>query len=408
MHGVLNMRQLTNLRFFHQASRLSAGRASYRIPQSLRAAEPQITASSRASQTNVNIPRIDPALLRILPTPTIMPIIRNLYLEPILLPFLPIATLVAALYFFSPERETPVLHAPIDLNSQSRKNFMVSSDNYIRVGDKPKGDLSGEIVEDKFDKTKRYLKKGAPHLKGLLQEFLISEFLEMIRPGIQPESLIMQELQEDGQARFYTLSRMYPNTMDLEDFVKQGDWKEKLAKKPLIGFEVALAADNIFAKQQDMKLANYIVTEKEDGFYVASIDHECAGANLFSFLNQRLFSIDITGLILGVRDLHPKNEDNHAGLAGDPRAREFMLEASKFMDENNIIEFYKKIAAADTKNITALISSIDGTGGLITALETHPYFMEIADIQAGAVKFLYNYASEKSIEEENIAPNPMR
>ncbi len=399
------MRHLTNLRFFTQALRLRASSANYRNLHSPRTTEPQTTASSRAVQTNVNMPQRHAAPLRILPTPTLMPRMSNLYLDSPLLPIFPLAMMVAAAFYFSnPERETPILHAPIDLNSQSRKKFMVSSENYIRVGKKPKGDLSGEIVEDKFDKTKRYLKKGAPHLEGFLQEFLISEFLEMIRPGVQPESLIMQEIQENGEARFYTLSRMYPNTMDLEDFVKQDDWKEKLAKKPLIGFEVALAADNIFAKQQDMKLANYIVTEKEDGYYVASIDHECAGASPLSFINKRLFSIDIDFLTRGVRDLQPKDEYNHAGLAGDPRAKEFMNEAKKFMDVNNVIDFYQKVVAADTTNLTALISSIDGTGGLINALETHSYFMEIADIQAGAVKFLYNLASKKSIEAENIAP----
>ena len=226
----------------------------------------------------------------------------------------------------------------------------------------------------------------------------------MIRPGIQPASLIMQEMQPDGTARFYTLSRMHDNTMDLEDFVRQGDWKEKLATKPLIGFEVALAADNAFAKQRDMKLANYIVTEKEDGFYVAAIDHECAGVTFLGVLNRTLFTTDINLLVRGVRDLYPKDEDNHAGLAGDERAKEFVREARKFMKEENVLKLYKQFAEADTSKITALINSIDGEKGLITAMQTHKYFDEVRGIQEGARKFIYDHAMACALEAEGEDP----
>lgn len=302
-------------------------------------------------------------------------------------------------YLANQPRETKILHAPIDLSYYNRATFIVHSTEYIEVGRKPKGDLSGAIVEDK--EGRRYLKKGAKDLNGLLEEFLISDFLAMLYPGIQPESLIMQETQADGRARFYTLSRMYENSMDLEAFVRLGDWKEKLMKKPLIGFEIALAADNAFAKQQDMKLANYVVIEREDGYYVVSIDHECAGTNYFNIANSIVFTTDIDKLVRGVRDLYPADEHNRAGLAGKPEAKEFMSLARTFMNEENVLSFYQKIAEAKISKVTDLISSINGVEGLITALQTHKYFDEVATVQSSAVKFMYDHFVSKKIKDED-------
>lgn len=286
------------------------------------------------------------------------------------------------IYMVNQPREQNILHDPIDLSCKKSDNFIVSSANYFYVGKKIKGDLSGAIVQDK--EGRRYLKKGAKNLNALVKEFLISEILAMIYPGLQPESLIMQEMKPTGKAQFYTLSRIYDNTMDLEAFIRQGDWKEKLAKKPLIGFEVALAADNAFAKQQDMKYANYIIQERDDGYYVASIDHEFAGAGFMSFANQTVFTTDIDNLTRGVRDLYDASEDNHAGLAGDPRAHEFMIEAKRFMKEEAIMTFYESLSQMDIKKADSFIENLEGTHGLISTDEGYKFFDEIEAVKLGA------------------------
>lgn len=281
-------------------------------------------------------------------------------------------------------REQDILHDPVDMTYKNCRDVIVSSESYSYVGTKPKGDLSGAIVQDQ--EGRRYLKKGAKNLNALVQEFLISDVLAMIYPTIQPESLIMQEIKPNGKAQFFTLSRIYDKTMDLEAFIRQDDWREKLAKKPLRGFEIALAADHAFAKQQDMKYANYIIQERDDAYYVASIDHECAGTSFMSFCNRTTFTIDIETLTRSVRDLYEKSDDNHAGLAGDPRAQEFMDVAKQFMSEEVILSFYAQLANLDIKNAKSFIENINGAHGLITTFDQHRFFEEIINVQQGAQK----------------------
>lgn len=391
-------------RFFTQTTSTARASGMRRIiPQTdIRAQNPTHLALGTQSGTIaparlVQIAHPQQSPQRILANSSFRSLLELTNLDVILYISAPMAALVAFIFYLNPPRETPVTHSKIDISSENRKEFMVDSSKFKRVGDKPKGELSGEIVEDELGN--RYLKKGAQHLNGLLQEFLISEFLSMIYPGVQPDSLIMQEIQADDTARFYTLSRMFPNSMDLEEFVRQGDWKEKLANKPLKNFDVALAADFALGKARDMKLANYIIIEKDDGYYVATIDHEYAGDSYFGFY-QPICTTDITKLCRGVNDIYPPDEYNKSGLAGDPRAVEFMQEASKFMDEKNVLAFYQKIVDANTTHITALISSIDGTGGLLTALETHPYFNQLATLQERARKFLYSHAVAEAVKAE--------
>ncbi len=317
-------------------------------------------------------------------------------------PFLVLVGAIALLdHYSNPPREVEILHAPIEIKSQGSKKYIVNGGDYSYVAPKPKGDLSGAIVQDK--EGRRYLKKGAPHLNGLLQEFFISNLLHMARPEAQPEALILQEILPDGKARFFTLSRIYENSMDLEEFIRLGGWKEKLAQKPLIGMEVALAADNIMAKQKDTKLANILITETENGFQVGTIDHECAGASMWSFINRVRFTLNLDELSACVRDLYPPSEHNKSGLAGDPRAKEFMLEAKKFMKEDNVLAFYTRLTEVPIVECMALLAAVYQGDGLLPAIEMHQYFSQLEEFQALTREFLLNHELEMAVQAEEAS-----
>ncbi len=303
--------------------------------------------------------------------------------------------------FDSGEKE--IKHNPMDLKSNNHHGYIVDAKDFIVTGTKIKGELSGCVVED--SKTgSRYLKKGARSLNALIKEFLISNFLYMLRPEEQPNSLLMEEIQPDGSARFYTLSRISPNSMDLEDFISRTNWRENLSKKPLLGFEVAMAADLLFAKQQDMKFANYIVIEKENCYIVACIDHEKSGQ---SVVHKTTFVDNIDEDFLShIVDLNDKGQEYRVGLYNNPDAREFIKVAQKFMKMENIQEFYKQVAFANPQKIVHLVRDIDGKDSIIDEINGHKYMKELLSIceQAAIVSFQADGIEDKPLINRPLSP----
>lgn len=296
-------------------------------------------------------------------------------------------------------REVEIIYRVGEIQKNSNYSVIVDAENYQYVGPKPAGELSGSVVQDK--KTgMQYLLKGAKSKDALIKEFLISDFLAAVRPDEQPPSLIMEERHLDGNARFYTLSRMYPNSMDLSQFVSEGNVAEKLAKKPMIGFEVALASDFMFAKQADIKLANLIVIEKEHAYVVATIDHEMSGEG---FHAKREFTTDIDKLISGIRDVNGSMDgENPMDLIDTEAAKEFVKIAKQFMRVENIEEFYRKIGSTNPRKFTDMVKCVDGYSGLLNHIEGHKYMAELLTISKEAQLFMYDRDSEKE-EAEAVA-----
>lgn len=290
----------------------------------------------------------------------------------------------ALLYIFKDylrPRERLILQPSIDLKKNPHHGYIVDQNDFEYVGPKPAGELSGFLV--KHTKTgKVYLMKGASSKRTLIEEFLISTFLQKMRPGEQPSSLIMEHKLPGGQARLFTLSEIMPNSMDLKMFVMDANYKSKLASKPLIGFELALAGDLLFQKQADMKFSNYIVIETNDAFIVASIDHEMTGSGIKA---KRILTNNLHELIRPLRDIDTLTEsDDPQQYAAATTAGEFTTYAMQYMDPHKVEEFYEKVARFDIKEMKDIIDYISGENGVIDANDATAYLQEIAGITNAA------------------------
>jgi hypothetical protein len=258
------------------------------------------------------------------------------------------------------------------------------------------GSLNASLLKNK-QSGKLYLKKGAKSRDALIREVAVSRALAILRPGIQPQSLLMQEVQSDGSVRFYTLSEISPNSMDLEDFAKQGNCAEKLAKKPMEGLEVALAIDALFSKQSDTKLANLILIEKEDRYVVASIDHEQACSTMFSRYNQEVATKDLDRLVGYLRDLHaPEDGVPKVGMMGDPRAVNFVKTARKQMRSESVVEFYKAFAEADFSPLVDELRLMSKFSNIVTKADVIYYKKRLAGMQVKAQALVDSAAREQS------------
>lgn len=297
-------------------------------------------------------------------------------------------------------RQNKITGSYINLSEDNHSGLIVSSEEFEYVKEKNKGELDGNYVRHKKD-GKLYLKKGAQSKHMLVAEFLISDFLNMVREE-QPKCLILQEKQADGSAEFFTLSEIHDNTMDLEDFIKLTNWRENLKKKPLVGFEIAIASDLMFSKEKDMKYANYLVTETADAYVVTAIDHEFSGDGFFA---KQVFSYDIAEISKYIIDLYPANDFNRSEMAGDIRGIEFMefVLKNQFMHKENIIQFYKMVSHVNMRNVQKLIDTIDKNNEVITKKQGREFENMMQSVQMGAKKFCDNIEfNEKNLRTAKI------
>ncbi|CDZ76354.1 hypothetical protein BN59_00622 [Legionella massiliensis] len=196
-----------------------------------------------------------------------------------------------------------------------------------------------------------YVKKGAHSRSDLVKELMVSNALHKIRED-QPECLIMQTPIKNG-FQYHTLSRKFDHTQDVEEFVRNGRIDE-LKKKEVIGLADTLITDQIFGKQSDTKLANMVVRDEQDKLIFTSIDHERAvNPNSFRFFHPTppIYTKNKSTLVRSINDLGEQSEDNHAGLAGDPRAKEFCKVAESVMNNSDIDNYYQKVAAANLSSV---------------------------------------------------------
>jgi hypothetical protein len=210
-----------------------------------------------------------------------------------------------------------------------------NSSEFKEIGKPIHGTLSSSYVQH-TESGNIYVKKGAHSRVDLVKEVMVSNALHKIRKD-QPECLIMQTPLKNG-FQYHTLSRKFENTQDVEEFVRNGRIDE-LKEKEVIGLGDTLVTDQILGKQSDTKLANMVVREEQDKLVFTSIDHERAvNPTSYRFFHPTLpvYTKNKSILIQSINDLGEKSEDNHAGLAGDPRAKEFGKLAESVINNRDI------------------------------------------------------------------------
>lgn len=266
--------------------------------------------------------------------------------------------------------------------------------------DKPiHGTLSSSYVRHK-NTGNMYVKKGAHSREDMIKEFMISNALHEIREE-QPECLIMQTNNGNG-FQYHTLSRKFPNTHDVEEFVRQGRIDE-LKKKKVVGLEDSLVTDQIFGKQSDTKLANMVVRDDKDKLVFTTIDHERAVTPTgFSFFNPTtpMYPKNKSTLIRSIHDLGERSDDNHAGLAGDPRAKEFGEMAENAMDNKEIGNYYKKVATTNFSHVIEQCNKLakSSNNSLARQSDCVGYQLFFNEMQKKA------YETIERIERENNSP----
>lgn len=174
-----------------------------------------------------------------------------------------------------------------------------------------------------------------------------------------------------------------------------------MAKKPMIGFDTALALTGVIAGQQDCKFANMIITEYEDHYEVGVIDFELSGTSYFGkIFNRHEYTTHLPSLVHYIRELHDQNDEFNLvkfKLSGDPRGREFVQYAlSHAMNEENVINLYRKIAETDfiTPSIARLESLYSENTGLVTRSEIRAWKAELTRWQSEALRFVQEYDEE--------------
>ncbi|AAU27399.1 TPA: Dot/Icm T4SS effector RavT [Legionella pneumophila] len=235
------------------------------------------------------------------------------------------------------------------------EDLVKNSSEFKEIGRPIHGTLSSSYVQH-IETGNIYVKKGAHSRRDLVKELMVSNALHKIRED-QPECLIMQTPIKNG-FQYHTLSRKFDHTQDVEEFVRNGRIDE-LRKKEVIGLGDTLITDHIFGKQSDTKLANMVVRDKQDKLIFTSIDHERAvNPTSFSFFHPTppIYTKNKSTLIRSINDLGEQSEDNHAGLAGDPRAKEFGEVVENVINNLDIDNYYQKVA---TTNLSSVISQCE-------------------------------------------------
>ena len=226
------------------------------------------------------------------------------------------------------------------------EDLVINSSAVTETGKPVHGTLPASFVQDK-NTGNTYVKKGAHSRANLVKELMYSNALHAIDPA-QPPCLLMQTAGSD-RVQFHTLSQKYDGTQDVEEFVDQGR-TEELKDKKVAGLEAALIADHMLGKLSDTKLANMVAQTVDDELVFTTIDHE-RGINPSGFgffqANRPSYPTTTAELVNSIHDLYEPSEENRAGLAGDPRAREFGDLAEAVMSRENMKTYYEKVATAD-------------------------------------------------------------
>lgn len=228
-------------------------------------------------------------------------------------------------------------------------DIVKDASQFEMIGEPNHGSLSARVVKD-MKTGHEYVEKAAHSRKNLVKEFMYANFLHLVRKD-QPECLILQNEDKRG-THFHTLSRKYPNSQDIENFIRLGKLND-LKNKKVAGLEESLLGDQIIGKQLDTKLANLIIRETDDEFKISTIDNERAVDPAMGVLNfgRIKFPTQPSVLVSAISDLSYPSADNTSGLAGDPRAKEFGNIAITSMTSEKITDYYADVARADTHSL---------------------------------------------------------
>jgi len=242
------------------------------------------------------------------------------------------------------------------------KDLVMDSSQFEVLGEAEHGSLHAKFVKD-IANGEEYVKKGAHSRSDFVKEYMTGNFLHLIRPE-QPACKIMQSTDDNGTTHFHLLSHKFPNTVDVEQFLSNGNANKIFSgNMEILGLEATLAADNIVGKQSDTKFANMIVTETPNRLTFASIDNEKAVSPVRAFADSGhiSFILDPKELALGIADLGDKSVAfgdiagfvTRSELAGTEIAKEFRTKVNELVKKENLAQYYEDVSKA---NIEPLIS----------------------------------------------------
>ena len=228
-------------------------------------------------------------------------------------------------------------------NSSELQKMSKRDHNFQTIGIPDHGSHTLQVMEDPKNK-KQFIKKIASSQKEAEKEVFLSHYLHTINP-YNPKCYFSKQ---DRTGRT-VLSRKPENAVDVEMFLRNGGI-DRMKEKKITGLEQTLLNDLVLGKQSDIKLANMIVIEKDNELIFANIDHGRANYPKWSFVQsgKNEYPIDVNQLVERIYDQYSPSEENRSGLAGDPRAKEFIELAKQKMQPQNLYAAYKNIVTANT------------------------------------------------------------
>lgn len=294
------------------------------------------------------------------------------------------ATIAYSLYYlhYESQREHEITSTPYGKDTQ----VDIKNIDEFELGPRPiHGSLESRIVTDK-NTGDRFIKKGAHSADTLKKEFMYSRFLHAAFPNSQPQSYFVQKKLGENEARFYTLSTIYLNSMDLEEFIRQPNWRDLIVDKKVLYLDRALTLDGLLAKQQDTKYANLVIREFATHYEIISIDHEFAfGTTLVS--ERPILTHDPIKLISMLKDLQNPDTDRVIGLQGEIVAHEFIDAVFDDMSTATIYDTYQKVAETDTKPIINTCRLYAASGTLFALADCEHYEKKFDKIKKLAREF---------------------
>lgn len=233
------------------------------------------------------------------------------------------------------------------------------------------------------------------------KEYILGLFLHAIYSH-HPKPFLL----EDSKSRVSLLSRMKSNTQDLEQFIRAERTSELLNKK-VIGLADAFLIAGWVGKLSDQKFANIIVKtcftdannnivpQSSEGaaetLVFSSIDNERSHFPTHNFCNSGKikYIVDPKVLLNTVYDIDPPSEENHAGLAGDIRAKEFVQAALKILTKADIKNAYLRLANVELEPVHETCLKLERNSGFFKGKNScDAYNKHFKNIKEEATKVL--------------------
>lgn len=267
------------------------------------------------------------------------------------------------------------------------------------------GTLNPKLVKS-LKNNNLYVLKGSHSRADFVKEYIVANYLALLRPGEQPSSIIMQERTASyyEKALFFNLSHKYENTEDIESFIRRGG-NAFLEGAEIRGLVSSLLAIKLLGGENDAKLDNMVIQEIESEnnakkiFMIYLIDHEKVKS--LSILRKKvIFTDNWEELISSIHDIYLPSENNHAGLAGDSRALEFFNKIKAQIDIKKEATFFaQQITKTNFEPLIETCNKLSShPNGLFTGRECKTFKDRFVHLQKEAEEFL-----TKNEQEQNLA-----